>query len=81
MADPAYAINPASGIITVTPSDTTVLSSVRALYVGGAGDVAVTMQDGSTGTLPNATAGSILPVQCIKVMATGTTATNIRALT
>jgi ethanolamine utilization microcompartment shell protein EutS len=81
MADPAYAINPASGIITVTPSDTTVLSSVRALYIGGAGDVAVTMQDGSTGTLPNATAGSILPVQCTKVMATGTTATNIRALT
>jgi ethanolamine utilization microcompartment shell protein EutS len=80
MADPAYAINPASGIITVTPSDTTVLSSVRALYIGGAGDVAVTMQDGSTGTLAAVPAGSILPIQCTKVMA-ATTATNIRALT
>lgn len=78
--DPQFGRNPAAGIIAVVPSDTTVLSSVRGLYVGGAGDVAVTMQDGTTGTFKAVPVGTVLPLQVSKVMATGTTATLMLAL-
>ena len=63
----------------VTPSDSTTLTPTRALYVGGTGDVAVVMADGVTLTFTAVPAG-ILPVQVVKVLATGTTATNIVAL-
>jgi hypothetical protein len=66
--------------ITVVPSDSTVLTDVRAIYVGGAGDLAVKMiADGSTVTFKGVPAGSILPVQVNTIMATGTTATSILA--
>lgn len=80
MADPQFASQPAAGVIAVTPSDSTILKSVRGLYVGGAGNVAVTMPDGSTATFQSVPAGAILPVQATQVKATGTTATNIVAL-
>lgn len=65
----------------VTPSDSTILKPTRALWVGGAGDVAITMAgDGSVLTLVGVPAGSILPVQATKVMSTNTSATNIVAL-
>jgi len=58
-----------------------VLPTTRGLYVGGAGDVAVTMaEDGNNVTFVGVLAGSILPVQVTKVLSTGTTATNIVAL-
>ena len=63
----------------VTPSDSTTLTPTRALYVGGTGDVAVVMADGVTLTFTAVPVG-ILPVQVVKVLATGTTATNIVAL-
>lgn len=71
--------NPAFSVAAVTPSNTTVISA-RALYIGGAGNVAVTALDGSTATFTSVPAGTILPVVVTKVMATGTTATNIVAL-
>jgi hypothetical protein len=80
MADPQFLTVPAQGLIAVTPSDTTALKGVRAIYVGGAGNVAVTMADGSTGTFNAVPVGIPLPIQCTKVMATNTTATNILAL-
>ncbi len=80
MADPYFGPNPASGVIAVTPSDSTVLANVQRLYIGGAGNVAVTMKDGSTATFTAPPVGTILPIQCTKVMATGTTATLILAL-
>lgn len=65
----------------VTTSDTTILPCTRALYVGGAGNVAVVMADDeNTVTFTAVPAGTILPVQVIKVMATNTTATTIVAL-
>lgn len=76
----------ATGVFAVTKSDTTTYlpsngGYIDALYVGGAGDVAV-MPIGATAavTLPGATAGSILPVRCQQVMSTSTTATSIVGL-
>lgn len=69
---------PALGGEAVTPSDSAELTQVgRALYVGAAGNVAVTTQDGSALTFVGVPAGSTLPVRAKKVLATGTTATSI----
>ena len=71
----------AHSAVVVTPSDTTVLPTTRGLYAGVAGNVAVTMSDNQNSvTFVGVQAGSILPVQVTKVLATGTTATNILAL-
>lgn len=65
----------------VTKSDTTVLPVTRALYIGGAGDVAVVHADGGAAVTYSAmAAGQIYPLQVTKVMSTNTTATNIVAL-
>jgi hypothetical protein len=50
------------------------------LFVGGAGNVRVTMLGGQIVTYNNVSAGSFMPIQVIKVWATGTTATNILEL-
>lgn len=74
--------DPARGAFAVTKSDSTTFSGVRALYVGGAGDVTVMPVDSTTAvTFSAVPAGSILPVRCTKVMSTNTTATLIVALT
>lgn len=64
----------------VTPGDSTVLAPTRALYIGNTGNLAVTMAYGTTLTFTNVPAGSILPIQVTKVLATGTTATAVLAL-
>lgn len=74
---------PADEGVAVTPSDSTVLGGtdgVRFLYVGGAGDVAVTLVGpGATAlTLKAVPAGAFLPIRVSKVNA-ATTATNIVA--
>lgn len=69
----------ADGASAVTPSDST-LVQCRALWVGGTGNVAVTMSaSGSTVTFTNVPDGTLLPVAAYRVMA-ATTATNIVAL-
>ena len=65
---------------TVTPNDTTAVA-FDALYVGGAGNMAVEMAgNGASVTFTGVLAGSILPVGVTKVLATGTTATSIIGL-
>lgn len=77
---PASAADPANDFAAVTKSDSTVLSGVRALYIGGAGDVVVRSAGSSTSvTFKAVPAGTILPAQAEKVMA-ATTATDIVAL-
>lgn len=73
--------DPADKVAAVTASDSTDLTGTRALFVGGAGDVAVRMINDptTTVTLTGVTAGSILPLRVTRVMA-ATTATNITAL-
>jgi hypothetical protein len=73
-------VGTARQMAAVTPSDSTVLSC-RSLYVGGAGSVAVMgLGDSVATTFVGVPAGTILPVAVKRVMATGTTATNIVAL-
>lgn len=73
--------SPYVGAEAVVPSDTVSLSSVsRALYVGGAGDLSLVFDDGTTAVLSAATAGSFLPVRVSRVNSTGTTATNVVSL-
>ena len=69
----------ASGAVAVTKSDTTALD-FRALWVGGAGNVAVRTRNGQTVTFEGVAAGTILPIQGDRVMSTNTTATLILAL-
>lgn len=69
---------PAADAAAVTPSDTTDLAtSSRFLYVGGAGDVIVTTTGGETVTFKAVPVGTVLPVRASRVLATGTTATNL----
>lgn len=81
---PDVASQPATKAVAVTPSDSTDLTTyAKAIYVGGAGNIAVIMKYNSadTGvTFNGVTAGTVLPIQVRRVLATGTTATNIIAL-
>lgn len=72
---------PAEGGVAVTPSDSAGLSGVtRYVYVGGAGNLAVTMSDGSDVVFAAVPVGTMLNIRVSKVKATGTTASNIVAL-
>lgn len=73
-------ISGAVNAIDITPSDATVLSFVRGLYIGGTGDVAVTMKGGGSVTYEAVPAGTFMPIHVTKVLATGTTATAILGL-
>ena len=52
----------------------------RAFYIGGTGDLAVTMWDGAALTFVGMPAGTILPIRARTVVQTGTTATDVIAL-
>lgn len=60
----------------VTKSDTTLLD-FDALYIGGVGDVAIQHVAGTSVTYVAVPAGTVLPVQGVRVMSTGTSATSI----
>jgi hypothetical protein len=66
--------------IAITPADSDLAAQVRALYIGGSGDVKITDPQGNAVTFANAQAGSILPVMAKRVWSTGTSATNIIGL-
>lgn len=79
----------AAGAQAVTPSDTNDLpnSAAMALYVGVTGNVTVCCQRTAPGvasqqnvTFTAVPAGTVLPLTCFRVLATGTTATGIVAL-
>lgn len=63
----------------VTPSD---VNNTRfdALYVGGAGNITVINSSGHSVAFVALPVGTILPVSGTRVMATGTTATNLVAM-
>lgn len=65
----------------ISPSDATVYGQpTRSIYVGGAGSVRVDMVRGGTVTFSNVPAGTVLPIQVLRVYATGTSATAMIAL-
>ena len=76
----ADATRPAAKAVAVTPSDTTDLGVTRGLYVGGAGNVVVTMaEQGTNITFVDVPAGTFMPIQVRLVMA-ATSASSILAL-
>lgn len=76
-----FASDPATDAFAVTPSDSTVLGGVRGLYVGGAGNVNLKTERGTTVLFSGVPAGAILPIRVLQVLSTSTTATNIVAFT
>ena len=73
--------SPAENARAVELSDAEDLPRItRALYVGGAGDVAVRMAGGDVVTFANLQAGSLVPLRIARVMATGTTASALVGL-
>ena len=75
----SHVSDPIRFAVAVTPSDATVLTPFRCLYVGTAGDVAVRMAGGQTNvTFPNLAVGWH-PIQGDMVLNTGTTASDIIA--
>lgn len=62
----------------ITPhASTNFPSTARAVYVGGAGAVAVVAPDDTITVWPAVTAGSYIWVACKRINAVGTTATNM----
>lgn len=83
----AYQKLQAGRAASVTPSDTANIPSVTGvenngcvLYVGGTGTVKVLTVGGDEVTFSGVQAGTFMPVQVLRVYATGTSATNIVAL-
>jgi hypothetical protein len=69
---------PASHAFAITKHDTDHLASAtRGIYVGGSGDLKVTMIGGEAVTFVGLAAGVIHPIAAIIVWSAGTTATGI----
>lgn len=81
MASHPTDISSAKGAQAVTASDSTTYAPTRAVWVGGAGNLAVQFADmNSAITLTGVAAGTLLPISVTKIMSTNTTATSITAL-
>ncbi|OSP55723.1 hypothetical protein [Pseudoruegeria sp. SK021] len=72
--------SPAVDAESITPGNGTLGHVTRAIYVGGGGDLAVEFMSGTQVTLRGVPAGVILPIRLRKVLASGTSATNIIGL-
>lgn len=72
--------DPPTGFAAVTPSDDNDLAiTARCLWVGGAGNIKVTSQGGTTVVLVGAQAGTLIAGRFTRVWSTSTTATSIVA--
>lgn len=73
--------SPPEQAFEIAPSDLAPLPVVtRALYVGGAGDVALRLMGGAEVTLRGLQAGSLIPIRIDMVKRAGTTATGLVGL-
>ena len=81
LSDRDHTVSAGQGV-AVTPNDSTDLAvTSRGIYVGGAGNLAVILDnDTSAVTFIGVLAGSLLPIRARRVMATITTATSIVAV-
>ena len=69
---------PLRGGFDITPDDTSELSEVtRAVYVGQGGDMAIELSGGGSVVLKGLKPGVIYPLRLARVLATGTTATDL----
>lgn len=65
----------------ITPDDDNDLErNVRGVYIGGAGNLTVMKEDGTTETFVTPLVGTVVPVQTKRVMASGTTASNLMGM-
>ena len=80
-----YAIYPVANWKVITPSDTANLEfnskkvRCRAILIGVGGNLAIRNEDGTTVTLVGLVAGGLYPISTDRILATGTTATDIVA--
>lgn len=65
------------GAATFTNSDTNYLPTPSVIYVGVTGNVKVTTAQGDDTVFVAVPAGSVIPVQVVRVWATGTTASSL----
>jgi len=73
--------SPSVDQVSITPNDgADLLSPVSSLYVGVSGNVTLVGAKGNTVTFVGVPGGTILPVAVVRVLATGTTATNLIGL-
>lgn len=71
----------ASFYFAITASDTVNFDyAVRAIYVGGAGNLVAVRPDGTAVTFTAVPAGSILPINAIRVNSTNTTASSLTGM-
>ena len=73
---PTFPMYP-GGATAITPSDTANLPTPSVVYVGGAGTVKVTTAQGDDVTFVGMNSGSVIPVQVLRVWATGLTASSL----
>lgn len=64
----------------ITPADSDLARVADAVYIGGAGNLAVQTIGGTTLTFTALPVGTVLYVRCKQIRSTSTTATNIAAL-
>lgn len=62
---------------TITPSDSAFIAPTKGIMIGATGTLAITTAKGTTLTITGLAVGTIHPISAIKVLSTGTTATNI----
>lgn len=73
--------NPAENAVAITPDDNTDLTMrLRGIYVGGGGNITVQLNAGTNVLFTAVPQGTVLPICASRVMATGTTATNLVGL-
>lgn len=64
--------------IALTPSDTVnFTNSIRAVYVGVGGNITLVNPDGTTCLFVGVPQGTLLPTECKRINATGTTAASL----
>ena len=73
---PTFPMYPGSAF-AITPNNSADLANVAVVYVGGSGNVLVTTAQGDDVIFSNLLAGTVIPVQVMKVWSTSTTATNL----
>ena len=82
----SYLQNPSSKFIAITPDDDNDLSdangevTTRSIYIGFSGNLSIVNHEGDSVTFVGVVAGTFLPIQAKRVLATDTTAQNLVAL-
>ena len=73
---PTFPMFPGDAAV-ITPSNTVNFDTASVVFVGGGGNVRVLTAQGSDVTFTGVLAGTVLPLQVLRVYSTNTTATNM----